>query len=197
MTTAKKPIGTAKTKGPPPRERLLAAADELFYAHGVHVVGVDRILVHAGVAKASMYSAFANKEELVAAYLQSRHERVLGRLHEAVDQHTDPRLRLLAVFDVQSQWISNPAYHGCAFARATAEIPAGALMQQAVDDYRSDILVLLTRLAADAGAIDPSALALQLQLIYHGASILKSSQHPMLPIVLSPAVRALLDAAIS
>ena len=38
------------------RERLLAAADELFYAEGIHTVGIDRIIEHAGVAKASLES---------------------------------------------------------------------------------------------------------------------------------------------
>src|SRR4051812_30650251 len=54
------------------RERLLAAADELFYKEGVHTVGIDRIIDRAGVAKASLYSAFGSKEELVVAYLNGR-----------------------------------------------------------------------------------------------------------------------------
>ena len=50
------------------RERLLAAANELFYAEGVQTVGIDRIIERAGVAKASLYNLFGSKEELVAAY---------------------------------------------------------------------------------------------------------------------------------
>jgi hypothetical protein len=37
------------------RERLLVAADELFYAAGVQTVGVDRIIERAREAKASLY----------------------------------------------------------------------------------------------------------------------------------------------
>jgi len=51
------------------RERLLAAADQLFYAEGVHVVGVDRIAERADVTKATLYNTFGSKEELVRAYL--------------------------------------------------------------------------------------------------------------------------------
>ena len=40
------------------RERLLASATELFYAEGIHTVGIDRIIEHAGVAKASLYKSF-------------------------------------------------------------------------------------------------------------------------------------------
>jgi hypothetical protein len=36
-----------------PRERLLEAAGELFYAEGVQSVGIDRVIERAGVAKAS------------------------------------------------------------------------------------------------------------------------------------------------
>ena len=67
------------TKAPSPQERsaaararLLAAADELFYAEGVQSVGIDRVIEHAGVAKATLYSAFGSKDGLVRAYLQAR-----------------------------------------------------------------------------------------------------------------------------
>ena len=56
------------------RERLLASANELFYAEGVQTVGIDRIIEHAWVAKGSLYSLFGSKEGLVRAYLESRHD---------------------------------------------------------------------------------------------------------------------------
>src|SRR3981189_1459159 len=80
------------------RDRLLAAADELFYAEGVHVVGVDRIVERAGVTKASLYNTFGSKDELVRAYLE-RHFRVRqSRVAKILASHTTPRERLLAVF---------------------------------------------------------------------------------------------------
>jgi AcrR family transcriptional regulator len=82
--------GTA-AKGPAPRERsaaararLLAAASELFYAEGVHSVGIDRVIEHAGVAKATLYSAFGSKEELVRAYLRARHAATMQRMSDEV-----------------------------------------------------------------------------------------------------------------
>ena len=84
------------------RERLLDAANELFYAEGVQTVGIDRIIERAGVAKASLYNLFGSKEELVAAYLASRHDRTTDRLTRAVDQVDDPRQKILAVFDSQA-----------------------------------------------------------------------------------------------
>src|SRR5258706_14111650 len=56
------------------RERLLAAAEELFYGEGINTVGIDRVIEHAGVAKASLYDCFGSKEGLIQAYLTVRHE---------------------------------------------------------------------------------------------------------------------------
>ena len=66
------------------RERLLAAADELFYADGVHSVGIDRVIERAGVAKATLYSAFGSKDELIRCYLTARQ----AARREAVERHS-------------------------------------------------------------------------------------------------------------
>src|SRR5262249_7964161 len=110
-----------------PRERLLEAAGELFYAEGVQSVGIDRVIERAGVAKASLYSTFGSKEELVGAYLDQRHALVIGRLRAAVDaaDASDPAARILAVFDAQAELFPAPGYHGCAFIAAAAEAPRG------------------------------------------------------------------------
>src|SRR5438105_15067809 len=81
------------------RERLLAAASELFYEEGVHTVGIDRIIERAGVAKASLYSSFGSKDELVRCYLEDRHATRKERIERLVEATDDPRERILAVFD--------------------------------------------------------------------------------------------------
>ena len=67
------------------RERLLAAANELFYAEGIRTVGIDRIIEHAGVAKASLYNTFGSKDELIRAYLGQRHARTAERITRALE----------------------------------------------------------------------------------------------------------------
>src|SRR5258708_3953084 len=57
------PHSAPATERLPVRERLLAAADELFYREGINSVGIDRVLAEAGVAKASLYATFGSKEE--------------------------------------------------------------------------------------------------------------------------------------
>ena len=156
---------------PSARDRLLAAADELFYAEGVHTVGIDRVIEKAGVAKASLYSAFGSKDELVKAYLQGRHERRRARMLAGLERYDDPRDRLLGVFDVLAGVAGNPGFRGCAFVNASAESPAGGPVEEVSDIYRAWVRGLFHELARDAGAKDPAELADQLVVLYDGASI--------------------------
>src|SRR3982751_5978814 len=89
---------SGSVRKPSARERLLTAADELFYAEGIHTVGIDRVIERAGVAKASLYSTFGSKDELVRAYLEGRHELRRTRLLAGLERFDDPRDRLLGVF---------------------------------------------------------------------------------------------------
>ena len=66
---------TSGTARPEARERLLAAAEELFTEHGIAATGVDAVLRRAQVAPATLYAHFGGKDHLVAAYLERRHAR--------------------------------------------------------------------------------------------------------------------------
>jgi AcrR family transcriptional regulator len=154
----------------PARERLLDAADELFYEEGIHIVGIDRVIEKAGVAKASLYSTFGSKDELVRAYLNRRYQNRRTRITGWVDRARDPRDKLLAVFDALADSIAQPGYHGCAFANATAESSRGSVAEQVTQEYRAWTRNLFTGLARDAGAADPATLAGQLQLLYDGVN---------------------------
>src|ERR1700677_3798559 len=148
-------IKEAGTARPSARERLLAAANELFYNEGVHTVGIDRIVEQAGVAKASLYNTFGSKDDLVRAYLEYRHAGVTQLITQAVERHDDPRERLLAVFEGQGELFAQPGYHGCAFARASAESQPGDAAEQAAEAYRRWVRALLTELAVQAGVPEP------------------------------------------
>ncbi len=83
-------MATKAAERPSARERLLAAADELFYRDGVHSTGIDAVIEKAGVAKGSLYYIFGGKDELVAAYLRRRHEAFRERVEEAQAGIDDP-----------------------------------------------------------------------------------------------------------
>jgi AcrR family transcriptional regulator len=181
------------------RDRLLAAANELFYAEGVQTVGIDRIIERAGVAKASLYNVFGSKEELVAAYLASRHDRTAGRLTEVIESVDDPRQKILAVFDSQAEQYQQPDFNGCAFIAASTEAPAHSLVEQAADQFRTWILAMFTNLAQQAGAADPANIGRQLYLIYDGAGLAGRMDHhdPAIAPAARSAVEVLLDAALT
>lgn len=179
-----------------PRERLLAAANELFYREGVHTVGIDRVIERAGVAKATLYSTFGSKDELIAAYLEGRHERMRERMRRAIDRRRSPRARLLAPFDVQEELAADESYRGCAFANATAETH-GPSAEAAVAGYRAWLRATFTELADAAGARNPAALARQLHLLYDGAAqSARMDRDPATARAARAAAAALLDAAL-
>ncbi|MFF1694802.1 TetR/AcrR family transcriptional regulator [Streptomyces sp. NPDC058257] len=165
------------TAKPSARERLLAAANELFYAEGVQSVGIDRVIEHAGVAKASLYNTFGGKEQLVRAYLDSRHAATTDRITRAVAERDTPREQMLAVFESQGRQFDRPDFRGCAFIRAGAEAGAGGLVQEAAEAFRGWLRELFTRLAVEAGAAAPEALGHQLQLLYDGAGVSALMDH--------------------
>src|ERR1700677_3593081 len=183
---------------PSARERLLAAANELFYNEGVHTVGIDRIIEQAGVAKASLYNTFGSKDELVRAYLETRHASVAEVVTQAVERYDTPRERLLAVFEGQGDLFAQPGYRGCAFSRASAESQPGDLVEQAAEDYRRWVRALLTELAAQTGVPEPGILARQLHLLYDGSGTSARMDHaPAAAGAARAAAAALLDAALA
>src|SRR5271169_4975222 len=121
---------------PSARERLLTAADELFYRDGVHSTGIDAIIEKAGVAKGSLYYIFGGKDELVAAYLRKRHDAWRERVEAAQARTDDPDEKILAIFDAIADYASLPDYRGCPFTNAAAEAPAGQSQKLAIDEYR-------------------------------------------------------------
>jgi AcrR family transcriptional regulator len=157
------------TKRPSARERLLDAADRLFYAEGVHTVGIDRIIEEAGVAKGSLFYNFSGKADLVAAYLAGRDERRRARIARHSEGLTDPVERLLAVFDALGEAVGEPGYRGCAFANASAEAPPDSVEAVALRAFRGWLSDLFLDLTTEAGYADPQDVADRLRLLYDGA----------------------------
>jgi AcrR family transcriptional regulator len=155
----------------PARERLLAAADELFYEEGVNLVGIDRVIERAGVAKASLYDCFGSKEELIRSYLEQRHEARQVRLLARLARCATPKEKILAVFDSMAEAAAKADFRGCAFARASAEARPGTSVKAMCDQSRAWNLALFADLAKLAGAADPDRVAQQLRLLYDGASV--------------------------
>ena len=153
------------------RERLLAAADELFYENGINTVGIDRIIEHAGVAKASLYDCFGSKDELIRAYLEARNLARQTRVNEWISRYDTPQKKILGIFELLRELTSRPGYKGCAFVRARADDSASDKVKVASNQPRAFMLGLFASLAREANAADPEKLAQQLLLLYDGTSV--------------------------
>jgi AcrR family transcriptional regulator len=155
----------------PARERLLDAADQLFYERGIAATGVDAVLRRAHVAPATLYAHFAGKDHLVAAYLQRRYERWRTTWDHVLQRcGNDPDRRALSVFDALDQFHREQGTtRGCAFLAAAVEVTDP--QHPAHRWLTADTQLLgdrLHALAAETGAADPDALAAELFLLYDG-----------------------------
>lgn len=180
------------------RDRLLAAADELFYAEGVHVVGVDRIVERAGVTKASLYNTFGSKDELVRTYLENHFRRRQARIAQILAAHAAPRERLLAVFAEVEGLLAGSAFRGCRFIAAASESGPGDPGEVVAEKYRAWLWSLFTDLAKAVGARDAKQVGRQLFLLYDGAAVAARMDQDRAAAAkaVRAAVIALIDAAV-
>jgi AcrR family transcriptional regulator len=154
------------------RGRLLTAAEDLYYARGIHAVGMDEVRDRAGVSLARLYRLYPSKQHLVAGYLRARDERRRTRLASYVDARAGAgsRARLLAVFDWLAEWFAEPEYRGCAFINAWGEIGGTEdLVAAAVREHKELFRDYLVGLAADLP--DPVGTAEQIQTLAEGAMV--------------------------
>jgi AcrR family transcriptional regulator len=153
-----------------PRERLLDAAGELFYRDGVSI-GVDALCKAAGVSKKSMYQLFRSKDELIAESLASRGPSYQTLLHPGSEDDRPARDRILTVFERQDQMVAEGNYLGCPYVSTAVELknpehPGSVVARH----FKQQLTDFFHRELVKAGAEDPGMLAIQLTMIFDGAS---------------------------
>jgi len=156
-----------------PRERLLDTAYELFSRRGIRGVGVEEVIEHAGVAKATLYRHFPSKDALVLAFLERREQHWAHDLLELQTDraHPSPRERLLAIFDVLDERIHNEDFDAYLFFNALlemgAEHPAGRASVRHVENIRS----IVRQLADEAELRDTDAFARSWHILMKGSIV--------------------------
>lgn len=150
------------------RDRVVQAADELFYARGVQAVGMDAVREAAGVPLKRIYAMFASKEELLVAVLQHRRTMWDAGIASVADRATTARERILAIFDFLDAWFREPTFRGCAFINTFGEMgPGSSAAAAVVREQKHAFAEYVARLVADAGA--PAGLAPQITILAEGA----------------------------
>lgn len=154
------------------RRKLLDAAEELFFTHGIAATPVDAVLDRAGVSSATLYREWGSKEALVAAALDRRHDEWTATWDRAIAAAPDDRARLDAVFDALDAFRSTPTgSRWCAFLGTAAEYADAPEEVRAVLTRETDSLRDRLTGAAEplVGAADAPALAEDLLLVVSGA----------------------------
>lgn len=113
----------------PARDRILRAAQDLFYRHGVRATGIDRVIAEAGVTKVTVYRHFPSKDDLIRAYLLQRHETWIAwfkdslAVSQAAQSVAERQIQpLMPVLQAAREWFGASTFRGCAFANTVAEI---------------------------------------------------------------------------
>jgi AcrR family transcriptional regulator len=161
----------------PPRERILAAAGDLFYRHGIRAVGVDAIAEAAGTNKMTLYRHFASKDELVAEYLRCA-ARSADRCWEAYEQRYsgDPLAQIRAWLAEMADHLANTNERGCALANAAVGLPDKAHpARRVVEEYKLAQCDRLVQLCRGAELREPEMLADELHLLLEGARVVSQS----------------------
>lgn len=166
--------GTAKRGRPggvsEARERLLGTATKIFYAEGIHSVGVDRIIAEAQVTRATLYRHFTGKEELVLAYLDVADRGIRSQVANAREGAGSPADEVRAVAGAIADGIRSPGFRGCAFLNAVAEYPdPDHPVHRAVLAHREWFLETVTELLGRAGLEPADAAGRHFVMLRDGA----------------------------
>jgi AcrR family transcriptional regulator len=173
VPAAKMQAEAATGEEPSARDRLLAAASELFYRQGIRSVGVDDIVAKADVAKMSLYRSFPSKDVLAAAYLQAVDRRYWRWWDETVARHPgDPPAQLRALFRSLVRRTTRADWRGCPFTNAATEFPEPDHPARLVAEAnKRELRRRLLGVVRAAGARRPALLADELLLLVEGAYV--------------------------
>ena len=151
------------------RDRLLGAADRLFYREGVRAVGIDRVLAEAEAAKASLYQHFGCKDQLVASYLERRTADARAKI-EAYLADTPASQRALKFFDWVVEWAESKEFRGCPLQHTVSELTDAAHPARAIaHGQREWFAERFLEWTKAAGVKDPKVTARALVVLFDGA----------------------------
>jgi AcrR family transcriptional regulator len=156
------------------RDKLLKAAERLFYADGIAATGIDAVVGEAGVARMSLYNNFGSKDDLVVAYLDRRHAEWLELLAGRLERAGDARGRVLAVFDAyvdHAAFAYDKGFRGCGLLNGAAELAVGHPGRELVRVHKGEVEQILVDLVAKAGVPDAAGVGEHLYLLVEGGVV--------------------------
>jgi AcrR family transcriptional regulator len=155
------------------REQILESAYLLFSERGIRDVGVDEVVDRAGVAKATLYSHFPSKDDLVLAFMELREERWTREWVEAEARRrgATPEEQLLAIFDAFDEWFHRKDFEGCSFINVLLEMGTQPKVSGAAVDHLARIRAIVRGLGEEAGLRDPDSFAHSWHILMKGSIV--------------------------
>ncbi len=157
----------------PPRTRILTAACDLFYHHGIHSVSMDAIAEAAATNKMTVYRHFPSKDVLVAEYLRKLAQEADAHWDEIARECAgDPQREIRTWLAQVSECVTSDGERGCALANAAVELPEkGHPARAVIEEFKNGHRLRLVKLFRDASLRDPEGLADEVFLLIEGARI--------------------------
>ena len=179
MSTAAKITSIEKHEGISPRDRILAAASDLFYRHGIRAVGVETIAEVAKTNKMTLYRHFSSKDELVAEYLRCLAEKAKSNWDRREADHPgDPLAQVRAWLEEMAARVTS-GERGCPLANAAVELPEkDHPARRVIEAFKTAQRERLIQLCAAAALEEPELLADELFLLLEGARVTAQSMGP-------------------
>lgn len=155
------------------RQQIIEAADQLFYSEGLAAVSMDRIADRAGVTKKTLYYHFRSKDDLMGAYLDARHGRVMERYQGWAGASGSATDRMERMFRRLAESTRERAWRGCGFLRAACELAdrPGHPAALAARRHKTAFEQWLRELLEGEGRPDAAHLARSLMVLLDGAIV--------------------------
>jgi AcrR family transcriptional regulator len=156
----------------PMRERIVDAATELFYAHGLRAVSAEKIIAQVGITKVTFYRHFPTKDELIVAYLQRRAQWERDAIAGARQSASDVPDVFRIVAEAIGAESCTPGFRGCPFINAAAEYADPQHpVRRAVDAHRRWFKQAIQDLLDEIKIPDSALVADELVMLRDGAMV--------------------------
>jgi AcrR family transcriptional regulator len=163
---------------PPPgkRERLIAAACDLFYRQGIAATTLAHIAEAAEVPLGNVYYYFKTKDDIVTAVVEARTEEIRAATAALQRRYGNPKARLKALVGMLAESGDAIAEHGCPLGTLCGELAnqsgrspglTAPLMQTLLDWAEQQFRAMGRRDARD--------LARELVIAYEGSAVLTNA----------------------
>lgn len=178
------------------RERLLAAAQEVFSRQGYGGASVDLIAAEAGYSKGAIYSNFPNKEAILLELLRLNMERDMAELEKILSLKPDEMQGAV------SEWLNTVfADSDCPFLATELQLhacrsPEFALQYSVYQEQQTQALARILQAYFDALSvalpIDALTLAATMTALAHGLALQQPAGNPDAPNAPGRVITALL-----